>query len=296
MNLLEAKNLTKKYKDRVAVDHINLQVVKGQLIALLGPNGAGKSTTINMLIGLLSPTLGTISIANKSPQDFDYKRNIGVVFQHSIMDDTLTVMQNLKYRVNMYEGCTFSSTDPLLEKLGIHSFLNQRFETLSGGQKRRVEIARALLHKPDILFLDEPSTGLDIQTRTSIWGLLNELRNERELTIILTTHYLEEAEVADFIYIIDHGKIIESNTISNLKDKYAPSVLTIDSNNLQQIQRYVDTNWSISISANQLILKMTNEAEVIPFLNQVKPWINHFQFRQGTIDDIFMKLTGREIR
>lgn len=296
MAQLEVEQLTKTFKDKLAVDHIDLLVKKGQLLAFLGPNGAGKSTTIHMLIGALAPTSGSITIAGQTPDRSDYKKNIGVVFQQSILDDRLSVQQNLAYRTNMYQGHNFSPSHPIIERLGITPFLKQRYGTLSGGQRRRVDIARALLHEPSLLFLDEPTTGLDIQTRRAIWQLLNELRQEKKLTILLTTHYLVEAEITDYIYILDHGKIIAKDTLVGLKQKFAPSVLTLTTKEPEKVLVQLPKDWQFKKTTQQLTLTMKDETQVIPFLNQVHEAIDHFEFRQGTMDDIFLSLTGREIR
>ncbi|TPR47218.1 ABC transporter ATP-binding protein, partial [Apilactobacillus micheneri] len=209
MQLLETKELTKKFKNYVAVDHLNLTINKGQLVALLGHNGAGKSTTISMLIGLIQPTSGNIEFEGLKVNESKYRRKLGVVFQNSVLDDDLTVKQNINIRSNMYRNLDASFKNKILNDLELSSILNQKYKTLSGGQRRRVDIERSLLNKPEILFLDEPSTGLDIQSRNKIWEFLNNLRKSIGLTIILTTHYLEEAEDADFVYVIDKGKLVE---------------------------------------------------------------------------------------
>lgn len=296
MNILEAQQLSKKFKEKIVVDDIDLIVKQGQLVAFLGPNGAGKSTTFNMLIGALAPSSGTITIKGKLPSEASYKQRIGVVFQQSVLDDRLTVKQNLTYRTNMYKNASFSVTDPIIERLGISSLFNQSYQSLSGGQRRRVDIARALLHQPELLLLDEPSTGLDIQTRTTIWQFLNELRQERKLTIILTTHYLEEAETADFIYIIDQGKIIAADTMQQLKKQHAQNVLTLYTTMPQNILSLVKASWTTTSEKGQLRITIPDISEVLPFLNLVNQWISHFEFRKGTMDDIFLSLTGKEIR
>ena len=189
--ILQAKHLTKRYGNHMAVDDIQLEFEKGSFNAILGPNGAGKSTTISMLIGLKKPTQGQIRYAPNT--------KIGVVFQASVLDEMLTVRENLTIRAQQYKEIAASRVDDLIHQLGLTAFQKQLYGTLSGGQKRRVDIARALLSRPDILFLDEPTTGLDIQTRKSIWDLLYRLQKDEGMTIILTTHYLDEADEADQI-------------------------------------------------------------------------------------------------
>lgn len=287
MTLLQAQGLTKVYGKKVAVNHIDLKVEAGELIAFLGPNGAGKSTTINMLTGTISPTSGTILLGERQPTQRDYQRQIGVVFQNSVLDGYLTVWGNLKNRAEMYRDCHLTPEAPLIAEFGLASILNQKYQTLSGGQRRRVDIARALLHQPDILFLDEPSTGLDIQTRTKIWEILDHLRLTTGLTIILTTHYLEEANSAYFVYVIDQGQVVAGDTLSKLKRQYAPYLLPIETKQPEQILSKVQPEWSV---------KQYDELTAIKFLNQVQVFVDHFECRSGNIDDIFMALTGKEIR
>lgn len=191
--ILETRHLSKIYGNKRAVHNLNLQIEAGGFTAILGPNGAGKSTTIQMLTRLLQPTTGEIL----------YNSNIklGVVFQNSVLDDMLTVRENLDIRAGQYNRIDKGKVDSLIEQLGLKKFSTQLYGTLSGGQKRRVDIARALLNNPDVLFLDEPTTGLDIQTRKVIWDLIHHLQMKEKMTVILTTHYLDEADDADMIYI-----------------------------------------------------------------------------------------------
>lgn len=217
--LVQVKNLTKVYGDKVAVNGLNLEIESGSFTAILGPNGAGKSTTIQMLIGLLQPTSGQIIYAEQT--------KLGVVFQNSVLDANLTVVENLRIRAKQYKQVETGKIEQLIEQLGLASFAKQRYGTLSGGQKRRVDIARALLNSPDLLFLDEPTTGLDIQTRESIWKLLKDLQQKEKMTVVLTTHYLNEADDADKIYIVDHGQVIAQGSADQIKERYARNVLRI---------------------------------------------------------------------
>ncbi|CAM2840823.1 ABC transporter ATP-binding protein [Dellaglioa algida] len=296
MTLLTAKSISKTYREKVAVNHIDLTVKEGQLIAFLGPNGAGKSTTINMLTGLIQTTSGEIRLAGLDPKQKEYHHKIGVVFQNSVLDGQLTVQQNIQNRARMYKNIDLDFENQLIGDFGLTTILDQRYDTLSGGQRRRVDIARALVHQPDLLFLDEPSTGLDIQTRKVIWGTLEKLRETRGLTIILTTHYLEEAEEADFVYVIDHGEVIAHDTVKQLKEDYAQNLLTIESENKDAVLAEIDSSWSVVQEKGSLLIKVPNEHDAIDFLQRVEPLITHFEFRHGNMDDIFMALTGKEIR
>ena len=287
--ILQAKGLTKNYGDHTAVRDINLEFKKGSFNAILGPNGAGKSTTISMLIGLKRATNGQIIYAPNT--------KIGIVFQASVLDEKLTVKENLAIRAKQYKGITYNRVDELIHQLGLTAFQKQLYGTLSGGQKRRVDIARALLSKPDILFLDEPTTGLDIQTRKSIWDLLYRLQRDEEMTIILTTHYLDEADEADQLYIIDHGKVLAQGSAAEIKSQYASNLLKIRFKNLQDLEKILPNNMVVEKEKDlEYSLYPKSQLEAIDYLTQVREKIAGFEFRPGTMDDAFIALTGREVR
>ena len=287
--ILQAKGLTKNYGDHTAVKDINLEFKKGSFNAILGPNGAGKSTTISMLIGLKRATNGQIIYAPNT--------KIGIVFQASVLDEKLTVKENLAIRAKQYKGMTHNRVDELIHQLGLTAFQKQLYGTLSGGQKRRVDIARALLSKPDILFLDEPTTGLDIQTRKSIWDLLYRLQRDEEMTIILTTHYLDEADEADQLYIIDHGKVLAQGSAAEIKSQYASNLLKIRFKNLQDLEKILPNNMVVEKEKDlEYSLSPKSQLEAIDYLTQVREKIAGFEFRPGTMDDAFIALTGREVR
>ena len=287
--ILQAKNISKRYGNHLAVDNIQLQFKRGTFNAILGPNGAGKSTTISMLIGLKQPTQGEII----------YKpgTKIGVVFQTSVLDEMLTVRENLTIRARQYKDLKSNRVSDLIDRLGLSAFQKQKYGTLSGGQKRRVDIARALLHSPDLLFLDEPTTGLDIQTRKSIWDLLYQLQREEGMTVVLTTHYLDEADEADQIYIVDHGEVIAQGSALDIKSQYAKNILKIRFKERQQIESLKSLGMSVEQQSQlEYIFQPKSEREAIDYLAQVRDRIAHFEFRPGTMDDAFIALTGREVR
>ena len=287
--ILQAKNISKRYGNHLAVDHIHLQFEKGTFNAILGPNGAGKSTTISMLIGLKQPTQGDII--------YEPGTKIGVVFQTSVLDEMLTVRENLTIRARQYKGLKPNRVSDLIDRLGLSAFQKQKYGTLSGGQKRRVDIARALLHGPDLLFLDEPTTGLDIQTRKSIWDLLYQLQREEGMTVVLTTHYLDEADEADQIYIVDHGKVIAQGSALDIKSQYATNILKIRFKERQQIESLKFSGMSVEQQSQlEYIFQPESEREAIDYLVQVRDKLAHFEFRPGTMDDAFIALTGREVR
>ena len=287
--ILQAKNISKRYGNHLAVDNIQLQFKRGTFNAILGPNGAGKSTTISMLIGLKQPTKGEII--------YEPGAKIGMVFQTSVLDEMLTVRENLAIRARQYKGLKPNRVSDLIGRLGLSAFQKQRYGTLSGGQKRRVDIARALLHGPDLLFLDEPTTGLDIQTRKSIWDLLYQLQREEGMTVVLTTHYLDEADEADQIYIVDHGKVIAQGSALDIKSRYAKNILKIRFKEIQQIESLKTSGMSVEQQSQlEYVFQPESEREAIDYLAQVRDRIAHFEFRPGTMDDAFIALTGREVR
>ena len=286
--ILQAKGITKNYGDHTAVKDINLEFKKGSFNAILGPNGAGKSTTISMLIGLKRATNGQIIYAPNT--------RIGVVFQASVLDEKLTVKENLAIRAQQYKGIKGGRVEDLINQLGLTAFQKQLYGTLSGGQRRRVDIARALLANPDILFLDEPTTGLDIQTRKSIWDLLYRLQRDEGMTIILTTHYLDEADEADQLYIIDHGKVIAQGSATEIKSEYASNLLKICFKD-KQVEKFLPKNMPVEKETEfEYSLYPKSQLEAIDYLTQVREKIASFEFRPGTMDDAFIALTGREVR
>ncbi len=290
--LLEAKGISQKYGDKVAVNQLSLSVQKGSLTALLGPNGAGKSTTMKMLIGLTKPTSGTVQ--------YEQGTKIGVVFQNSVLDNELTVRENLESRANLYKGVNKARIAILITNLGLSGFANQRYGTLSGGQKRRVDIARALLNQPDILFLDEPTTALDIQTRMAIWHLLHQLQEQEGLTIVLTTHYLDEADHADKVYIVDHGQLIAKGSAEQIKKEHAKSrlIISLAPEKRELLIRTLDSaGYAYQAEGNEhlVILGLGSQA-TIELLSKVSVIIRDFEYRLGTMDDAFVALTGKEMR
>lgn len=280
--LITTQNLTKKYGNKIAVNQLDLAIPQGALVAYLGTNGAGKSTTINMLVGLLKPTGGIISYAK------DLK--IGVVFQNSVLDDHLTVSENLQSRAAMYQGIDQDWIERLSKMMVLTKFLHQRYGTLSGGQKRRVDIARALLNHPNLLFLDEPTTGLDIQTRNVIWGLLRKLQYEQGLTIFLTTHYLEEASNAELIYILEEGKVLATGSAAQLKKQYARNslLLTFKDNTVPEGAKLVDHR--------HYEINGINHEQALTLLDHYRSSLENFEYRQGDLDDAFVNITGKEIQ
>lgn len=287
--ILKTINLTQKYGDHTAVDGINMDIEKGSLTAVLGPNGAGKSTTMRMLTGIQKPSSGDIIYAPNT--------TIGVVFQSSVLDNQLTVKENLMIRAKQYRQVGLKQVEILIHDLGLTQFAGQLYGTLSGGQKRRVDIARALLNNPDILFLDEPTTGLDIQTRLAIWQLLHDLQQNRQLTIVLTTHYLDEADHAQQVYVVDHGQIIASGSANQIKQRYASNQLTLFTPDARSLsEKLPDNSSSQVINEHVILIKTGNATEAITLITQYRSALTNFEYRLGTMDDAFVALTGKEMR
>ncbi|QNL42999.1 ABC transporter ATP-binding protein [Streptococcus sp. NSJ-72] len=287
--ILEKRHLSKIYGNKRAVHDLNLQIEAGSFTAILGTNGAGKSTTIQMLTRLLQPTTGEIL----------YNSNIklGVVFQNSVLDDMLTVRENLDIRAGQYNRIDKGKVDSLIEQLGLKKFSTQLYGTLSGGQKRRVDIARALLNNPDVLFLDEPTTGLDIQTRKVIWDLIHHLQMKEKMTVILTTHYLDEADDADMIYIVDYGQVIAKGSADQIKEQYAQNFLKVFVTNSADFKEIMEGNISFEeVRPNEFLIHPETTGMALGLLTRGRSFIRQFEFRPGTMDDAFMALTGREVR
>lgn len=281
--LIRTKDLIKTFGDKTVIEHLNLEVEEGKLLAYIGTNGAGKSTTMKMLTGLLKPTSGEIELAA------DLK--IGMVFQESVLDEELTVLDNLKSRQALYRKQDKAWLEKLIQLTGLDAFLNQKYGTLSGGQRRRVDIVRALLNKPNLLFLDEPTTGLDTQTRRAIWEILHRLQREENLTIFLTTHYLEEAENADMAYIIDHGKVLAKGSAKELKETYSKPYLLVETSD---VAAFSDLDCK-RLGDGRLKIIVEDSSKALAILSDKRTVINDFDYVKANINDVFLNITGREM-
>lgn len=246
--IIKVNSLTKRYKELVAVDHISFEVMKGTMIGFLGVNGAGKSTTINMMTTVLKPDEGGCEICGYTlgKDDMAIREKIGIVYQQNCLDDMLTVRENLITRGVIHKVSKQEADSRLKELTSIlkmEEILDRRYSKLSGGQKRRAEIAAALMHEPEILFLDEPTTGLDPATRLDVWNAIEDIRENKKMTVFLTTHYMEEAAVADSIIVIDHGQIKATGTPVELKERFAKDKikLYIDEAEKERILRELDS-------------------------------------------------------
>lgn len=282
--LIQTKHLSKKYKDTYVVKDLNLKIEEGQLLAYIGTNGAGKSTTISMLVGLLKQTEGRIICQDNL--------KIGIVFQNSVLDHDLTVADNLKIRAALYKLEDKKWLSNLFDLLDLSAdILKKQYGHLSGGQKRKVDIVRALLHKPQLLFLDEPTTGLDIQTRQKIWQVLHYLSGKEGMTIFLTTHYLEEAENADWTYIIDKGRILAQGSASDLKESFASNSLILTLKEGRDIVALADKKQE----NGQLLLSPVSLSDVILTLQTYADAISDFDYIKGDMNQVFISVVGREM-
>jgi len=290
--ILKINNLTKTYGKHKAVDNISFKVNKGELFAFLGINGAGKSTTISMICGSLLKDSGTILFNDKDTDKYPINNKIGVVFQNSVLDQLLSVYDNLKYRASLYNitGDEFKKRyNELSNMFNLKEIENQKVKSLSGGQRRRVDIARAIIHKPEFLILDEPTTGLDPSTRKKLWSIIRDLRIEQDLTVFLTTHYMEEAADADYIVIIDKGKIITEGTPLELKNKYAKDTITIYNIDEKEIKKL---NIPYKQIRNGYKIEVNSTKDATDLIIKNKNLFNDYEIVKGKMDDVFLSATG----
>ncbi len=299
-NAIEIKNLQKKYGDMTAVNNISFNVKQGELFAFLGENGAGKSTTINMLSTILPKTGGEAIIMGHElgKEDDAIRKEIGIVFQNSVLDDKLTVKQNLMTR-GAYYGYSKAEVMERLkdfwEEFNLEEIWNRRYEKLSGGQRRRVDIVRALIHKPSILFLDEPTTGLDPMSRKMVWDYINHLRKNEKMTIFLTTHYMEETAEAENVVIMDKGNIIAEGTPAELKSRYTGKKLLWYTDECDINTRLIEKSQARGFQYEADHYKISMDEGIMDFVWKNKDIIKDFEVIKGTMDDVFLTLTGKEM-
>lgn len=296
-DIIRIDNLFKSFGDIRAVQDISFRVKKGELFAFLGINGAGKSTTISIMCGQLERDAGKVIIDGMdTDKDIDkIKNNLGVVFQNSVLDKPLTVKDNLESRAACYGivGEAFKARlKELCELLDIGQLLNRTVGKLSGGQRRRIDIARALIHKPGILILDEPTTGLDPQTRNRIWEVIDTLRKKDNLTVFLTTHYMEEAADADFVVILDTGKIVAEGTPLKLKNIYGADYITLYNIDEEQVN-------SLGLPYEKIRdafrITVANTSEATKLIIENKEIFSDYEVTKGNMDDVFLAVTGKTL-
>ena len=297
-NIIEIEHLSKSFGDIKAVQDISFRVKTGELFAFLGVNGAGKSTTINIICGQLQKDSGKITVdgcdLDKSTQSV--KRDLGVVFQNSVLDKALTVRENLECRAALYSisGTAFKNRlSELAGLLGFEELLNRPVGKLSGGQRRRIDIARALLHKPKILILDEPTTGLDPQTRKTLWNVVSELQKNENMTVFLTTHYMEEAADADYVVILDSGKIAAEGSPLELKNTYTGDFITLYGVTEPQIKTLGASYEAVRDGCRVFVPDTKKATELIVKNPQL---FSDYEITKGKMDDVFLAVTGKKLQ
>ena len=296
-NIIQIEHLNKNFGDVKAVQDLSFRVKEGELFAFLGINGAGKSTTINIMCGQLAKDSGCIVIdGHDLDRDVDsIKRELGVVFQSSVLDSALSVYDNLESRAALYGivGTAFKRRlAELAELLGFEDLLKRAVGKLSGGQRRRIDIARALFHQPKILILDEPTTGLDPQTRKILWNVISRLRKEENMTVFLTTHYMEEAAEADYVVILDSGKISAEGTPLELKNAYTGDYITIYGINEDTV-KMLGTEYEQIRDAYRLAVPNTRRATEL--IIQYPDVFSDYEITKGKMDDVFLAVTGKKL-
>ncbi len=309
MEIIKTSNLTKKFNDLTAVDNISFSVKKGEIFGFLGPNGAGKTTTIKMLTTLLNPTKGSAEVADFDiiKKRDDVRRKIGVVFQEPALDTELTGKENLDFHARMYALNKEKRKTRINDVLQLVDLMDKKdvfVKNYSGGMKRRLEIARGLMHFPTVLFLDEPTLGLDAQTRRAIWEYVKKMNKEEGTTIFLTTHYMDEADfLCDRIGIIDHGKILVIDSIDNLKNSVGNDVITLTCSDMDKlVKKLKEQTWISKIKQHDSFLTLGVEKgdEKIPSIIEIAQNLNikikSISVRKPTLDDVFLSFTGRTIR
>ena len=302
--IIRVDQLVKRYGDFTAVDGISFSVNEGELFGFLGPNGAGKSTTIGVLCTLLRPSGGHVVINGHDvvADPAGVRRSIGIIFQDSSLDNDLTAMENLAFHARIYNlprGSWEPQAERLLRMVDLWERRDDLVKTFSGGMKRRLEIARGLLHQPHVLFLDEPTIGLDPQTRQHIWNYLEQLRTETRITLFLTTHYMDEAERCDRIAIIDHGKIVALDTPDRLKAMVGGDVITLKTPDNDAAAREIMAGFGLEpiVLDGVLRLEVPEGESFIPRLVQgLSVPIQTISLHRPSLDDVFVRLTGRAIR
>ena len=296
-NIIEISSLSKRFGEVQAVNDLSFRVKEGELFAFLGINGAGKSTTINIMCGQLSKDSGTVQLSgfdlDSDPDSI--KRNLGVVFQNSVLDKELSVQDNLQSRAALYGIRGKAFRERLAELAGLLEFddlLKRTVGKLSGGQRRRIDIARALIHRPQILILDEPTTGLDPQTRSTLWQVIGDLRKNEGMTVFLTTHYMEEAADADYVVILDSGMIAAEGTPLELKNTYTGDFITVYGAEESQIKQLGAPYETIRDAYR---VSVPNTAAATELILKYPDIFRDYEITKGKMDDVFLAVTGKKL-
>ncbi|MRH44274.1 ATP-binding cassette domain-containing protein [Aquibacillus halophilus] len=304
-NIVEVKGLKKSYKEFEAVKGVDLTIEEGEIFGFLGPNGAGKSTTINMMSTIIRPSSGTAMINGYDvvKQKNDVRASIGLIFQEQTLDVKLTANENLMLHCKFYGIDKNKREERIQEVLEIVDLTDKRsniVETFSGGMKRRLEIARGLLHYPKVLFLDEPTVGLDPQTRNHIWEYILKLKEKAGITIFLTTHYMDEAEICDRVAVMDHGELIALDTPEALKNNVGGDIIEISTEDNIEAKKRIEKIYETDVTESDnktLTFQVSKGSEfLVNFVKEFDIPITSVNLRRPTLNDVFLHLTGREIR
>lgn len=299
--IVQIDNLHKTFKDVKAVDDITFRVKEGELFAFLGVNGAGKSTTINIISGILKKDSGSVIVCG---EDIDHnldkiKSSIGIVFQNSVLDKKMSGYDNLKCRAALYGifGANFKARlQEITELLDLKDILKRPINKLSGGQKRRLDIARALIHNPKLLILDEPTTGLDPKTRITVWNVIDKLRREQGLTVFLTTHYMEEAADSDYVVILDSGKIVAEGTPHQLKNQFANDYIKFYSQKQEAKEFFESLGKVVKEERDFVLVEIESTLEVQKYFEQIPSVFDDFEVLKGNMDNVFLNVTGKDLK
>lgn len=299
--IISVKDLSKSYQEIKAVQNISFLIKRGEFFSFLGVNGAGKTTTIRILAGLLAKDVGSVFIdgLDIEKNGDQIKKKIGIVFQNSVLDESLSVRENLLSRGALYgiaKGALHQRITDLIQLLNLDNILKRQVKTLSGGQKRRVDIARALIHQPSVLFLDEPTTGLDPQNRQIVWDILSQLRLKQHLTIFLTTHYMEETENSDHVIIIDEGRIVAEGTPRDLKNRFTHNYLYIHHAEDPAINgALLHSQLTYEYSGDHYRVTFSDSQSVTDFIIQYHDLFVDYEVVRGNMDDVFLQVTGKKL-
>ena len=303
MSIIKVENLFKRFDDLTAVNDISFDVDEGTIFGFLGPNGAGKTTTINILCTLLYPTSGSASISGYDckKESSDVRKSIGIVFQDTTLDKDLTAYENLMFHSYLYNVKLSEMKERIhdaLHFIGMYDRRDDLVKKFSGGMKRRLEVARGLLHRPKVLFLDEPTLGLDPQTRANLWELIVELPKKHNVTVFMTTHYMEEAEVCDKIAIIDNGRIIAVDTPAELKKTLGGDVIYIKTLDNKKARSEIEKTLGFDVSEKdgELFMPCSMGDACIPEIIRSVSDVQSVRLQRPTLNDVFLKMTGKDIR
>lgn len=297
MSAISVRDLRKSFGDVQAVKGISFDVPEGSFFAFLGPNGAGKSTTISIICSLLERDSGDVTVFGMDPSDPSMRSSIGIVFQDPMLDSKLTVRENIRMRGAMYALPDLDiAVDEAISEADAVEFADRPYGKLSGGQRRRADIARALVHRPKLLILDEPTAGLDPQTRKNIWNTISGLNERNGITVLLTTHYMEEAADADDIVIIDKGEIVAHGTPATLRESFCSDKMMVQPIDLNSVVSKLDSmSVRYSVKNDTVTIQLKSTLDAIPIVKELDGMISSFEVRTGTLDDAFINITGEDI-